>query len=153
MVPSPSPPNGAKELPQQPAAIMSKPPTIVDREEKAPIDARSVHSVEDEDDDVDELLKMRLGTTHHHTNPRTRTLVGWKNSMPIEQYRYVREHKRNQKNIPTSSSEYKEQHLIIAHRLAEMEKRRVGTRYLPKGQNIEEHEKAKAAQESRCVIS
>lgn len=31
-------------------------------------------------------------------------------------------------------SDYKEQHLIIAHRLAELEKRRVGTRYLPKDQ-------------------
>jgi len=96
------------------------------------------------------LLKMRLGTTVHHSNPRSRTLVGWKNSMPIEQYRHVRDHKRNQKNIPTSSSDYKEQHLIIAHRLAELEKRRVGTRYLPKGQKAEDK---KVDDDRKCIIS
>ena len=48
------------------------------------------------------LIKMRLGTSSHHTNPRSRTLVAWKNSMPIGEYRFVREQKRNQKNIPTT---------------------------------------------------
>jgi len=131
---------------------MSKPPTIISNNSKPP----SVISQgpDDDDDGVDdELLKMRLGATSHHSNPRSRTLVGWKNSMPIEQYRYVREHKRNQKNIPTSSSHYKEQHLIIAHRLAELEKRRVGTRYLPKGQKAEDLRKAQAKEEAGCVIS
>uniref|UniRef100_H2YD51 Uncharacterized protein n=1 Tax=Ciona savignyi TaxID=51511 RepID=H2YD51_CIOSA len=112
-----------------------------------------------DEDPHEELVKMRLGTSAHHTNPRSRTLYAWKNSMPIEEYRFVREQKRNQKNIPTTSSDYKEQHLIIAHRLAELEKRRVGTRYLSKEEaskvNTEQQKaptKKKDPLES-CVIS
>ncbi|CAK8697450.1 unnamed protein product [Clavelina lepadiformis] len=97
---------------------------------------------------------MRIGTSSHHTNPRSRTLVAWKNNMPIDEYRFVREQKRNQKNIPTTSSDYKEQHLIIAHRLAELEKRRVGTRYLPKDQASEGAKKAAMKdQMAKCIIS
>ncbi|CBY16065.1 unnamed protein product, partial [Oikopleura dioica] len=40
---------------------------------------------------------------------------------------YVR---RKQTNIPTSSNHSKEEHLVIAQKLAAMEKRRVGTRFL-----------------------
>lgn len=128
---------------------MSKAPSVAS---KAP-SVVSVHEQdEDDNEDGDELLKMRLGTSVHHSNPRSKTLLGWKNSMPLDQYRYIREHKRNQKNIPTSSSHYKEQHLIIAHRLAELEKRRVGTRYLPKGQKVEELKKAQE-KEGGCIIS
>ena len=42
----------------------------------------------------------------------------------------LQEIRKNQLNVPTSSSELKEEHLIIAHRIAEMEKRRVGTKFL-----------------------
>ena len=51
-------------------------------------------------------------------------------------------------------SDYKEQHLIIANRLAEMEKRRVGTRYLPKDHAGKEAKK-KSAKDGLgdCVIS
>lgn len=48
------------------------------------------------------VFKMRLAVSAHHTNPRSPTLVGWKNSMPIEEYRVVRNQKRKQKNIPDS---------------------------------------------------
>jgi len=123
---------------------MSKAPSVVSKASK-----QSKRTIENDEDDDDELMKMRLGTTFHHSNPRSRTLLGWKNSMPIDQYRYVREQKRNQKNIPTSSSHHKEQHLIIAHRLAELEKRRVGTRYLPKGQVKEEKKENK---DEACVV-
>jgi len=119
--------------------------------EKAPSVVSSRHShYPDDDDDVDEVFKMRLAVSAHHTNPRSPTLVGWKNSMPIEEYRVVRNQKRKQKNIPDSSAQWKEQHLIIAHRLAELEKRRVGTRYLPKGQEKADPTKDEPA---ACLIS
>lgn len=50
-------------------------------------------------------------------------------------------------------SDYKEQHLIIAHRLAEMEKRRVGTRYLPKDHAPSNSKKSAKESLADCVIS
>ncbi|XP_039264709.1 uncharacterized protein LOC120340498 [Styela clava] len=123
--------------------------------EKSPSPPLSLHpDDQDEDPATEEMFKMRMGASPHHTNPRSRTLVAWKETMPIEDYRYVRQQKRKQKNVPTTMSDYKEQHLIIAHRLAEMEKRRVGTRYLPKDQAAHSSKK-KSAKDSMadCVIS
>lgn len=123
--------------------------------EKSDSPPPSLHP-DDQDDDPasEEMFKMRMGASPHHTNPRSRTLVAWKESMPIEDYRYVRQQKRKQKNVPTTMSDYKEQHLIIAHRLAEMEKRRVGTRYLPKDQaGLTSKKKSPKESMADCVIS
>lgn len=105
-----------------------------------------------EDPEAEETFKMRMATSSHHTNPQSRTLVAWKETMSLEDYRYVRQQKKNQKNVPTTISDYKEQHLIIANRLAEMEKRRVGTRYLPKDHSGGSKKKDKGGQPD-CVIS
>jgi len=54
------------------------------------------------------------------------------------------------------SSDYNEQHLIIAHRLAELEKRRVGTRYLAKDQTAPADGGAKNSIKdsmAKCTIS
>nr|XP_002130465.1 uncharacterized protein LOC100186344 [Ciona intestinalis] len=130
-------------------------PPPLDADDIPPSPPPSEHSNEDPHE---ELVKMRLGTSPHHTNPRSRTQYAWKSSMPIDEYRFVREQKRNQKNIPTTSSDYKEQHLIIAHRLAELEKRRVGTRYISKEQAKQQELNPKAAAPKKdplasCVIS
>merc|ERR1712136_136650 len=74
--------------------------------------------------------KMRLATSPHHTNPRSATLDFWRQTTSVDQYRQIQHKRRTQTNVPTSSNHFKEEHLIIAHRLAEMEKRRIGTRFM-----------------------
>ena len=102
---------------------------------------------------------MRVAISPHHTNPRSSTLDFWRKTTDIERYRVIQAQKKKQINIPTrwvisryseiwkivlfwqkfwilgskfylSSNMNKQEHLIIAHRLAEMEKRRIGTRFL-----------------------
>ena len=52
-------------------------------------------------------------------------------------------------NNATASSQYKEEHMVIAHRVAEMEKRRVGTKFLDR--ETTEDDEAKPLIES-CVL-
>lgn len=73
---------------------------------------------------------MRLATAPHHTNPRSATLDFWRRTSSIDSYRHIQAKRRQQTNRPTSSNQQKEEHLIIASRMAEMEKRRVGTRFM-----------------------
>merc|ERR1712131_62408 len=77
-----------------------------------------------------EEYQMRVAISPHHTNPRSSTLDFWRKTTDIERYRVIQAQKKKQINIPTSSNMNKQEHLIIAHRLAEMEKRRIGTRFL-----------------------
>ena len=73
---------------------------------------------------------MRLATSPHHTNPRSATLDFWRQTSSIDSYKQIQAKRRVQTNRPTSSNQQKEEHLIIAARMAEMEKRRVGTRFM-----------------------
>ncbi|CAG5086170.1 Oidioi.mRNA.OKI2018_I69.PAR.g11128.t1.cds [Oikopleura dioica] len=75
-------------------------------------------------------MMMRKATSPHHTNPRSATLDFWRKTSTINEYRKIQYVRRKQTNIPTSSNHYKEEHLVIAQKLAAMEKRRVGTRFL-----------------------
>jgi hypothetical protein len=79
---------------------------------------------------TEEARKMRLATSPHHTNPRSATLDFWRQTSSVEEYRIIQQKRRQQTNMPTSSLQYKEQHMVIAQRLADMEKRRLGTRFL-----------------------
>ena len=79
----------------------------------------------------EEEMKMRCAVTPHHRNTQySHTSEYWRQTCSVDEYRILQEIRRNQMNIPTSSGELKEEHLIIAHRIAEMEKRRVGTKFL-----------------------
>merc|ERR1712147_228237 len=78
----------------------------------------------------EEEMKMRLATSCHHTNPRSATLHFWRQTASLDEYKRIQHMRRIQTNQPPSSNHKKEEHLVIAHRLAEMEKRRVGTRFL-----------------------
>lgn len=49
--------------------------------------------------------------------------------------------KRAQMNKPTSSGLNKEDHMVIAHRMGEMEKRRVGTRFIDREATDADHAK------------
>ena len=74
---------------------------------------------------------MRCAVTPHHRNTQySHTSEYWRQTCSVDEYRILQEIRRNQMNIPTSSGDLKEEHLIIAHRIAEMEKRRVGTKFL-----------------------
>ena len=75
-------------------------------------------------------LIMREATSTHHTNPRSATLDFWRQTSTLEEYSKIQNKRRLQTNRPTSSNESKEEHLVIAQRLAAMERRRVGTRFL-----------------------
>ena len=79
----------------------------------------------------EEEMKMRCAVTPHHRNTQySHTCEYWRQTCSVEEYQILQEIRRNQLNIPTSSGDLKEEHLIIAHRIAEMEKRRVGTKFL-----------------------
>merc|ERR1712154_705853 len=79
----------------------------------------------------EEEMKMRCAVTPHHRNTQySHTSEYWRQTCSVDEYRILQEIRRNQMNIPTSSGDLKEEHLIIAHRIAEMEKRRVGTKFL-----------------------
>ena len=86
-------------------------------------------------------MKMRLATSCHHTNPRSATLHFWRQTSSLDEYKRIQHMRRIQTNQPTSSNHKKEEHLVIAHRLAEMEKRRIGTRFLE--HEVREEDKAK----------
>ena len=73
---------------------------------------------------------MRLATSPHHTNPRSTTLDFWRKTSDMEEYRKLQARRKKQVNKPTSSTHNKQEHMIIAHRMAAMEKRRIGTRFL-----------------------
>ena len=73
---------------------------------------------------------MRLATSPHHTNPRSTTLDFWRKTSDLGEYRKLQARRKKQINKPTSSTHNKEEHMIIAHRMAAMEKRRIGTRFL-----------------------
>jgi len=79
---------------------------------------------------TEEEFRMRISTSPHHTNPRSATLDFWRKTTPYDQYKVIQHKRRTQMNVPTSSGKNKEEHMIIASRLAEMEKRRIGTRFL-----------------------
>merc|ERR1712136_623833 len=74
--------------------------------------------------------QMRMATSVHHTNPRSATLDFRRKTTRFEDYKLIQAKRRAQMNRPTSSGLNKEDHMIIAHRLGEMEKRRVGTRFI-----------------------
>lgn len=87
--------------------------------------------VASQNDLSEEEMKMRCAVTAHHRNTQySHTCEYWRQTCSVNEYRMLQEIRKNQLNVPTSSSELKEEHLIIAHRIAEMEKRRVGTKFL-----------------------
>jgi hypothetical protein len=86
-------------------------------------------------------LKMRMAVSPHHTNPRSATLDFWRKTSHIDIYRQIQGKRRKQMNMPTSSGHNKEEHMIIANRLAAMEKRRIGTRFLDREVTDEDMDK------------
>ena len=79
----------------------------------------------------EEVLKMRIAAAAHHTNTQlSRTSEYWRATSSVEEYNQIQAKRRAQKNIPTTSSDLPEEHMIIANRIAAMEKRRVGTKFL-----------------------
>ncbi|CAG5104833.1 Oidioi.mRNA.OKI2018_I69.chr1.g1585.t1.cds [Oikopleura dioica] len=89
----------------------------------------------------EEERMMRRGVSPHHTNPRSATLDFWRKTSTIAEYKQIQQRRRTQMNIPTSSNHSKEEHMVIAHRLAAMEKRRIGTRFLEHDVRPEDMEK------------
>jgi len=84
---------------------------------------------------------MRIATAPHHTNPRSATLDFWRKTLIKEDYAKIQAKRRTQMNIPTSSNIDKHEHMIIAHRMSEMEKRRIGTRFLDREVTEKDKEK------------
>merc|ERR1712131_474787 len=85
--------------------------------------------------------QMRMATSVHHTNPRAATLDFWRKTTRYEDYKLIQAKRRAQMNKPTSSGLNKEDHMVIAHRMGEMEKRRVGTRFIDREATEEDHAK------------
>merc|ERR1712026_55002 len=85
--------------------------------------------------------QMRMASSVHHTNPRSATLDFWRKTTRYEDYKLIQAKRRAQMNKPTSSGLNKEDHMVIAHRLGEMEKRRVGTRFIEREATEEDHAK------------
>merc|ERR1712003_379530 len=90
---------------------------------------------------TEEEWQMRMATSVHHTNPRSATLDFWRKTTHYDYYKLLQAKRRAQMNRPTSSGLNKEDHMVIAHRLGEMEKRRVGTRFIDREATEEDQAK------------
>ena len=98
----------------------------------------------------EEELKMRKAASPHHRNTQySLTCEYWRQTSTVDEYRQIQHARRRIQNKATSSSMWKEEHMIIAHRIAEMEKRRVGTKFLDR--EVTASDEAKPLIES-CVI-
>ena len=86
-------------------------------------------------------FKMRMGISAHHTNPRSATLHFWRQTSSLDEYKQLQYRRRIQTNQPDSSNQKKEEHMVIAQRLADMEKHRVGTRFMDR--EVTEEDKVK----------
>merc|ERR1712060_439188 len=85
--------------------------------------------------------QMQMASSVHHTNPRSATLDFWRKTTKYDEYKVIPAKRRAQMNKPTSSGLNKEDHIIIAQRLGEMEKRRVGTRFIDREATEEDQAK------------
>merc|ERR1711970_1359542 len=85
--------------------------------------------------------QRRMASAVHHTNPRSATLDFWRKTTTYDNYKIIQAKRRAQMNKPTSSGLDKEDHIIIAQRLGDMEKRRVGTRFIDREATEEDQAK------------
>merc|ERR1711937_670930 len=90
---------------------------------------------------TEEEWQMRMASSVHHTNPRSATLDFWRKTTEYERYKVIQAKRRAQMNKPTSSGLNKEDHMIVAQRLGDMEKRRVGTRFIDREATEEDQAK------------
>ena len=112
--------------------------------EQQGIDASAVNGLPEEE------LQMRKAASPHHRNTQySLTCEYWRQTSTIEEYKQIQHARRRVMNNATASSQYKEEHMVIAHRVAEMEKRRVGTKFLDR--ETTEDDEAKPLIES-CVL-